>query len=268
MQYRIYVDEVGNSSLKRPHIYENRFLSLTGVIVDLDYARDLIASEIGEMKQQYFDMRPDQTEPLHRTKLVRAKHPFQALKDPEVREHFDNTLLSCLQNWDYRVISVCLDKHTYIQVCPHINHDPYHYCLTVLHDPYHYCLTVLMEHYADWLMNHHAQGDVMVEARGRNEDRELNKHFRSLFEHGTETNPEERFQATLTSREIKVNGKRANDIGLQFADLLAYPSHNKILSENNLLEGHFGGYATNIANVLDHKFDPSGEPIYVKHLMP
>lgn len=41
-KYRIYIDEVGNPDVESSDNPNHRFLSLTGVIIDLEYVRNVL----------------------------------------------------------------------------------------------------------------------------------------------------------------------------------------------------------------------------------
>ena len=109
-KYRMYVDEVGNPDLQSSDNPNHRFLSLTGVIIDLNYVKDVLHPEMEALKVRYFGSHPDESVILHRKEMLNARHPFQALKDPKTREDFDKGLLKLLKRWEYTVITVCLDK--------------------------------------------------------------------------------------------------------------------------------------------------------------
>ena len=48
-KYRIYVDEVGNHDLKNAHDPNERFLSLTGVIIELDHVKKTVHPELEKL---------------------------------------------------------------------------------------------------------------------------------------------------------------------------------------------------------------------------
>jgi hypothetical protein len=54
MKYRMYIDEVGNASMTASPDPSNRYLSLTGIIMGLDYVDDVVASEMESLKRRYF----------------------------------------------------------------------------------------------------------------------------------------------------------------------------------------------------------------------
>lgn len=60
MKYRIYIDEVGNPDLESSEIPNHRFLSLTGVILELGYVAGVVHPEMEEIKRKYFRTHPDE----------------------------------------------------------------------------------------------------------------------------------------------------------------------------------------------------------------
>jgi hypothetical protein len=54
MKYRLYVDEVGNSDLKSSDNTDHRFLSLTGVVFDLDYVGKALYPEVELLQRKLF----------------------------------------------------------------------------------------------------------------------------------------------------------------------------------------------------------------------
>lgn len=224
MLYRVYVDEVGNHDLTHADNPNQRFFSLTGVILESEYTSRVLRPEMEQMKAEIFQHDPDEPVVFHRKELVNKRPPFHALHDPSVEQHFNTRLLIALAGWDYRVITVVLDKQAH--------RDQY----SVWHfHPYHYCLAVLLERFVLFLHCGGHRGDVMVEQRGGVEDRKLKDSYRRLYERGTENIPSERWQACLTSGELKVKPKTANVAGLQLADLIAHPSQREVLIEHGLL---------------------------------
>jgi len=52
-KYRIYIDEVGNPDLNSSTNDEHRYLSLTGIILDLDYVSQVVHKELEEIKCKF-----------------------------------------------------------------------------------------------------------------------------------------------------------------------------------------------------------------------
>lgn len=110
MKYRMYIDEVGNPDIESSDNPNHRFLSLTGIIIDLEYVGNVIHAEMENIKAKYFNSHPDDPVVFHRKELVNQKHPFEILKSIIIRNEFNNDLLELLSFWNYEVVTVCLDK--------------------------------------------------------------------------------------------------------------------------------------------------------------
>lgn len=243
MKHRIYVDEVGNPDMGSSDNPNHRFLSLTGVILELRYVEETLHPEMEELKRAFFESHPDEPVIFHRKELVNAKPPFESLRNATVRIAFDEQLLRLMSSWQYTVISVCLDKKQH--------RDTY---TTWRYDPYHYCLAVLLERFVFFLGQAGSCGDVMAESRGGKADRRLKDSFERLWEHGTDYVEPSQFQQRLTSRQLKVKTKANNISGLQLADLIAHPSRNEILEDNGLLTGRIAPFARQVIGVLQTKY--------------
>lgn len=253
MKYRIYIDEVGNADMGSSANENHRFLSLTGIIVDLDHVATRVHPEMEALKQKYFSSHPDEPVIFHRAEMVNAKHPFEPLKDATTKAAFDGELLSLLQQWDYRVVTVCIDKKKHRETYK-----------VWRFDPYHYCLAVLMERFVFFLDGVDAQGDAMAESRGGKEDMRLKSSFENLVTSGSDFLTSDRFLARLTSRQLKVKSKHNNIAGLQLADLIAHPSRNEILDEQKLLGRPIAPFASRVIQLLQGKYYQKGGRVYGK----
>jgi hypothetical protein len=221
--FRIFIDEVGHHDLKSSDDDNERFLSLTGVIMRLSYETGEFTAALNKVKQEIFG-RPDVV--LHRRHLMDAlEPPYHLLKDMRVRERFNELILELLASATYRVFTVVIDKKEHKK----------RYAVWRFH-PYHYCLTVTLERYVQWLSRVKVAGDVMVESRGKKENMQLERAFRHIYENGTEHVPRRLFQEQLTSQEIKIKPKAANIAGLQIADLIANPSRRDLICEKSGVE--------------------------------
>lgn len=207
MKYRIYIDETGNPDLGSSENPNHRFLSLTGVIVELEYSAHTIHPQLESLKSEFFRSHPDEPVILHRKEIVNARGPFGSLRDPDVRSRFDGRLLQLLRDWDYTVVTVCIDKRKHKETYT-----------TWRHDPYHYCLEVLMERFVLFLKRLNAVGDAIAESRGGREDTRLKASYSRLWSQGSSYVAPELVQQYLTSRQLKVKPKANNIAGLQLAD--------------------------------------------------
>ena len=104
----------------------------------------------------------------------------------------------------------------------------------------------------------------MAESRGGKEDRRLKDSFTRLWEDGTDFLNPQRFQHSLSSKQLKVKPKINNIAGLQITDLIAHPSRNEIVRENNLLTTKITPFVEMIIKILDKKYYRSEYKIFGK----
>jgi hypothetical protein len=242
-KYRIYIDEVGNNDLGSSNDPNHRYLSLTGIIFELNYIKEEVQPAIDELKKKYFNPHPDEPIILHRKELVNKKFPFDVLKDPEKEAEFNKDFLELLQRLDYKIISVLIDKLDHTQKYS-----------TWKYDPYHYCLEVLVERFFFFLKGLEMEGDMMIESRGGKEDMRLKKSFRRILDYGTHFIEIEKLQKALTSKELKVKAKMLNIAGLQLADLIAHPVRRFIFRYYGINEGKKYVFGDQIIEIIKTKF--------------
>lgn len=253
MKYRIYIDEVGNPDLESSENPNHQFLSLTGVIIELGYAASVVHPQMEEIKHRYFQAHPDEPIIFHRKEMFNNRYPFEYLADPAIRKAFDRDLLRLMKDWQYKVISVCLDKKKHKET----------YSVWRF-DPYHYCLAVLLERFVFFLKRNDACGDAMAESRGGKEDIRLKDSFERLWENGTDYVAPDQFHACLTSRQLKVKTKANNIAGLQLCDLIAHSSRNEILREQRLFKGSIFPFGEKVIKILEGKYDQEGQRCFGK----
>jgi hypothetical protein len=237
--YRIYIDETGNHDMTPVDDPNQRFLALTGVILESEYNTSVFQPELAGIKRQFFMHDPDLPVILHRKEIVNRRPPFEALRDSEVEKLFNHAILDGLKRWDYRIITVVIDKK--------IHRDQYS---VWRYHPYHYCLAVMLERFVLFLHYGNHLGDVMVESRGRVEDEKLKDSFQRLYHSGTDNVPAERWQERLTSEELKVKSKTADISGLQLADIIAHPSRREILMDHKLINDQRDIFGDKICKIL------------------
>ena len=237
--YRLYVDEVGNHDLTHADDPNQRFFSLTGVILESQYVLGVLQPEMDQIKREFFQRDPDEPVIFHRKELVNKRPPFHPLRDLEIEQRFNTALLMALARWEYHVVTVVMDKKEHRD-----RYRVWHY------HPYHYCLEVLLERFMLFLHYQRHRGDVMVESRGGKEDRKLKDSYARLYQQGTDNIPPKRWQAQLTSGELKVKPKTANITGLQLADIIAHPSRREVLIEQQLIVDNRNTFGEKICTIL------------------
>lgn len=242
-KYRIYIDEVGNNDLGSSSDPNHRYLSLTGLIFELNYVKNVVIPSLDKLKRNYFPNDPDEPLILHRKKILSKKYPFNVLKDKNKEENFNNDLINILTKFEYTVVSVLIDKYEHRE-----RYRVWKY------DPYHYCLEIILERFYFFLDNNNCNGDVLIESRGGKEDLRLKKSYSKIFESGTHYIEGEKLRNRLTSKEIKVKPKESNIAGLQLADLIAHPSRRFIFREFGIDEGKISPFADRIIEVIQNKY--------------
>jgi hypothetical protein len=247
MKYRIYIDEVGNSDMNSSLDSTNRFLSLTGVILDLEYVKESLHPEMEALKIKYFGNHPDEPIIFHRKEMMHKKHPFHVLKNESVNLEFERELLDLLRKWQFRIITVVIDKREHKNRYAIWRYDPYHYAMSILFERFHLRLKEIQQ-----------KGDMMFESRGGKEDIRLKESYRKIFAEGTEYIKPEDIDDTLTSKELKIKPKSANISGLQLADLLAYPCHRHVLRSHSLLNDGRETFSEKIMEVIESKYFRKG----------
>ena len=231
MKYRLYIDEVGHSDIGKSVKPENKYLSLTSVALELDCVDKVLFPQVEGLKRRYFSYYVDDPIVLHRKEIVNKKPPFDVLRDRKTEIKFNDELLTLLEDWDYTVFSVLIDKKEHQE-----KYKVWQF------EPYHYCLQVLLERYILWLEENEGVGDVLAESRGGKQDMRLKKSFNNLFNTGTDYISSMRFKFKLTSCQLKIKPKSNNISGLQLADILAHPSYKYILAfkARRAMEDNFG----------------------------
>ncbi len=200
-----------------------RYLGLTGVIMRLEYERGMFTEALSLIKREIFG-----TDKIvfHRKEMVGAKPPFGALADNAVRARLDAGLLELMTRMPYKVFTVVIDKQEHLR-----RYQVWQF------DPYHYCLTVMLERYVQLLQRMGQVGDVMAESRGKRENRRLERAYRYIYHNGLRPYLSAKIvQTHLSSKEIKLELKKANNNGLQMADMLANPSCRSLICAKTKVE--------------------------------
>jgi hypothetical protein len=249
MDYRLYVDEAGDHTtcVDEQAPVGSRFLGLVGVAVRRGDVYEAFCSALDGFKRQHLPYDPDDPPILHREDILNRRHAFRVLQDEARRSAFDNDLLGLIEDADFVVISVVVDKLT---------HGTKAY--RKLQHPYHYCLLALLERYCGLLGHLGLRGDLLVEARGRREDKALEETFEEFFKHGggaTSLLTADLAQSTLTSRKPKVKSKLQNIPGLQLADLLAHPLTRDVLVSYDRIPDRGGPIADRNAAAVSAKYN-------------
>lgn len=242
-RYRLYIDESGD------HIYNllgdlsQRYLALLGVWFRQSDDYLAFSDNLERFKRGIFGPRPDKPVILHRTDIINRRGAFGLLCNPEIHEKFNAELLEVVRNARFTMVCVVIDKQNQLEEYA----SPFH--------PYHYCLAAMMDRYSGWLNYKNVVGDVLAESRGREEDLQLKQAYRRVYESGTLMFDHRHHKRALTSRDIKIQPKSANIVGLQLADVMAYPVKQAMLIEKGKISDPGDNFGKQIYEVAESKFN-------------
>lgn len=242
-RYRLYVDESGDHAYCNLDHVAHRFLALLGVWFRQPEAYTEFADQLEEMKRTLFGPRPDKPVILHRSDIINRKGVFGLLCDDAIRQRFDTALLKVITDARFTLVCVVIDKKSHNDRYA----SPFH--------PYHYCLAAMLERYTGWLNLCNAIGDVMAESRGKEEDLQLAQSYRRFYEAGTQWHRHEAIKRALTTKEIKLERKRANIAGLQLADVLAHPIKRHCLVHHGVIPDSGDDFGKEVVAAVMDKFN-------------
>jgi len=243
-RYRLYIDESGDHVYRAITETAHRFLGLLGVwFRNTDYLQ--FHETLEDLKKRHFHHHPDNPVILHREDIINKRNVFKVLQDDRKRAEFDADLLNVIQAAQFKVVAIVIDKAAlrdfYGQGAGH---------------PYHIGLGFLLQRFAGYLNHINRVGDVMAESRGAKEDGLLKDSYTRIYERGIwSVTSAEFFQSALTSRKLKLHGKKSNIAGLQLADLIAHPAKQWVLHHYGLLDDAPARFAQRMIKIIREKFN-------------
>ena len=210
MNFVMFLDESGDHNLRR---IDRNFpvFCLMGCVFERYYYRDVVRPTIDAFKL-LFRGRTDVI--LHSREIRKHQGAFSFLGDESTRSEFYDALNELIRSLRFTVLSAVILKLDHLS----------EYGLRARH-PYHLALEFILERYS-LLMSRRGRccsGYVLAESRGKREDSLLKAEFSRLSAVGT------RYQDLRNVTGLWMEKKPANLVGLQIADLAAYPIAAKVL---------------------------------------
>ena len=212
--FHFFMDETGDHGLT--FIDENFPIFLLAGCLFESEEYEKITREIHDFKQEFFNT----TEViLHSRDIRKCEGAFQILFNLELKKKFYERLNSIISNANFTTIAVAIDKKKHIEKYGKIAGDPYTICLS-------YILERLV---FSTDQNHEASTvSITIEKRGKKEDKQLLSHYNSVTDRGTYHVNANRFKQRIA--DFSMMAKKDNNVGLQIADLCAYPIARHILN--------------------------------------
>lgn len=212
-KYHLFLDETGDHGLS--FIDKNFPLFLLCGCV---FRKDKLTTteiEINKFKFKYFKTKEVI---LHSREIRKCEGPFQILFNLELKASFYSDLNKIIENAEFTIISTAIQKQEHIMKYGKSAINPYSMSLSFILERLVFCLGK---------NNMECDVEIFVEERGKKEDRALVSHFNTIFDLGTYFVDSQRFKQII--KRMSFHSKRDNIIGLQIADLCAYPLARHIL---------------------------------------
>jgi len=228
--YIVYVDESGDHGLVSIDPEYPIFVLVFCIFKKQEYTDKLI-SALARLKMSFWG---HSEIVLHEHDIRKPKNEFTILFDKSIRESFINEINKLMVDLPVTVVASVIDKKKLLD--QYIKPDnPYDISLSLgLERVYHYLSDVGQAGY---------RTPVVVERRGKKEDKELELVFRRICDGAN-------FLNEKLPYDIVMVDKKANSTGLQIADLIARPIGIKILRPKQpnrafeIIEGKFRKSAT------------------------
>lgn len=213
MNYYCFLDETGDHGLSFVDKNFPLFL-LCGCIIRED-AYQIIEQKINDFKQTYFKTAEVI---LHSREIRKCEGAFQILFNLELKAKFYQELNQILSHGEYCLVGSGIQKEEHIKKYG-----------KGASDPYSLSLSFVLERLIFYLDNvdDQAKVEILVEERGRREDQILLSHFNSILDSGTfYVNP---IRLKNKIKRFSFHAKKENIVGLQIADVCAYPLARHLL---------------------------------------
>lgn len=215
-RYYLFIDECGDHNLDN---YDPTFpiFTLCGILV----SQKALNSLIKEFKQLKNDVFGTDTIVIHSSDIRKRRKAFSALNDDGLRVKFLAGIEQILnRHGEYVIVSCTILKAQLIKFCVRGEEaDVYGLCLSYLIERGIFCV--------DNKENGNGRISIVVERRGKKEDKQLLNYYNGLRNRGTKWVKPERLRDRIA--DFSFSYKKDNIIGLQIADLVAYPITRHIL---------------------------------------
>jgi hypothetical protein len=207
LKYQFFLDETGDHGLSYIDSNFPIFLLCGCLFKESDFLDAEIKTN--EFKTKYFGT---QNVILHSRDIRKCEGPFQILFDLEIKKHFYEDLNKIMDTAKFVIIGAGVHKEKHIKKYGKGANDPYGLSLSFVMERLIFCLDK---------SDKNAVVEIKVEKRGTKEDEALLRHYNSIFDRGTYYVSQERLRERIKS--FGFFSKRDNLVGLQIADLCAYP---------------------------------------------
>lgn len=215
MNYFAFLDESGDHGLSK--IDPNFPVFVLSCVVFSQRAYEAFLRDMNALKVNFW---ADGKVILHSRDIRKCEKEFKILLDYNIKASFYSQLDKIISTADYTIISVGIDKKEYIKRYGRISQNPYEIALSFIIER----IVFLMDSFKD-----SSNVKLLIEKRGRREDRALSESFERVKALGTYYVSSERIKNY--NIDIDFRSKKDNINGMQLADLVAYPIARHIMDE-------------------------------------
>jgi hypothetical protein len=209
----MFLDESGDHSLSKIDKSYPMFV-LAGCIFDFDYYSKTVEPEINKLKLKYFN----KTEVILRSYDIRKqKGEFSCLVDRKKRDEFTSDLNQIMTGLNFHIIAAAINKNELKNQ------------YSAPSNPYHLCLEFILERSIMYLGRSGEQMILRIESRETHNDQILAEVYEKFRNNDHQLFKMTEIQSKLV--DLSFNQKTQNIVGMQFADLVAYPIGRKVLDD-------------------------------------
>jgi hypothetical protein len=239
----LFIDESGDVA-GSPDDAFRRYLCLCGCIIHHANHEARVKPEFERLKLDHLPRHKKVPVFLHRRDICQRRGPFEVLKDRGRCAAFNEALLELFRSLPYRVVVIVIDKEA--ETLKRSRN---------FSDPYHYAFALMLERFVGYLRFHRRVGNVVLEARGPDEDRKIEAAHRNIYERGTAYHTPTFFQTRLRSAAPAFRDKKKLVAGLELADLLASPAKFDVLADNGICVRRPGSFRDKVEHCLAAKYN-------------
>ena len=215
-KYYLFLDECGDQNLSNFDPFFPVF-TLCGVIMSQKQL-DVITEKVEALKQKFWGERKII---LHSRDIRKCQNGFEIFFDLNIKQCFYESINQILKEKVYVIVCCSILKKDYIRQYGRLN------------DVYGQSLSYIMERtvfYLDSLAKENINLTTIVECRGKKEDKSLLDYYNKVLDRGTYWVKPDRIRRYF--KEFEMRRKSEDLVGLQIADLVAYPITRHVLDEN------------------------------------
>lgn len=216
MNYLLFIDESGDHGLTKINTDFPVFLLCGILLKEADY--EGIRQSINTLKHNIWR---NKEVIFHSRDIRKCEKEFQKLFDLELKARFYRELNLIIANALYTIIASAIDKNRFIEQFGKLQDDVYEVALSFVVEQ----AMIALKRF-----DSQATLSIIIERRGKQEDKRLDDHFQRIVGKGTgKLGPAD---IASYNPSFIFKDKKENINGLQLADLVAYPIARYVIEPN------------------------------------